>query len=67
MLHTALIVNVDGEIALRADEDTFVNLPLSQQRPCMCDEYPSAWIFQGPSEEEARGYMHVFTSLTRNE
>eukprot|EP00959_Pyramimonas_sp_CCMP1952_P198693 4155972-Pyramimonas_sp.AAC.1 len=54
---------------MRAGEDTFENMPLSQQHPHMCDECPSAWIFerQPITEEEARGYMYVFTSSTRNE
>eukprot|EP00959_Pyramimonas_sp_CCMP1952_P408669 8564505-Pyramimonas_sp.AAC.1 len=44
-------------------------MPLSQHNPHMYDEYPPAWIFQRQliTEEEARGSMHVFTSLTRNE
>eukprot|EP00959_Pyramimonas_sp_CCMP1952_P384243 8052654-Pyramimonas_sp.AAC.1 len=35
----------------------------------MYDEYPLAWIFQGQpiTEEEALGYISVFTSLSRNE
>eukprot|EP00959_Pyramimonas_sp_CCMP1952_P101686 2127337-Pyramimonas_sp.AAC.1 len=35
----------------------------------MYGEYTSAWIFEKHpiTEEEARGYMNVFTSLTRND
>eukprot|EP00959_Pyramimonas_sp_CCMP1952_P319096 6676580-Pyramimonas_sp.AAC.1 len=54
---------------MRADEDTFENMPLSAHRPRMCDEHPPAWIFEKHpiTGEEARGYMNVFTSLTRND
>eukprot|EP00959_Pyramimonas_sp_CCMP1952_P031620 663222-Pyramimonas_sp.AAC.1 len=54
----------------RADEDTFMNMPTtSAPRPHTYDEYPTAWIFEkNPiTEEEARGYMNVFTSLSRND
>eukprot|EP00959_Pyramimonas_sp_CCMP1952_P304136 6365427-Pyramimonas_sp.AAC.1 len=69
MLFAVLMVNADGQIALRVDEDTFENMPLSSQHPHMCDEYPSAWISEKHpiTDEEARGYMNVFTSLIRNE
>eukprot|EP00959_Pyramimonas_sp_CCMP1952_P074229 1551290-Pyramimonas_sp.AAC.1 len=69
MLHAVLAVNTDG-IGTRADEDTFMNMPLaSAPHPHMHDEYPTAWIFEKnpTTEEEARGYMNVFTSLTRND
>eukprot|EP00959_Pyramimonas_sp_CCMP1952_P119762 2504154-Pyramimonas_sp.AAC.1 len=55
---------------LRVDEDAFMNLPsTSASRPCTYDECPTAWIFEkNPiTEEEARGYMGVFTSLSRND
>eukprot|EP00959_Pyramimonas_sp_CCMP1952_P228787 4783772-Pyramimonas_sp.AAC.1 len=64
------MVNADGEMGMRADEDTFVNMPLtSASRPHMYDEYPAAWISErNPiAEAEARGYMNVVTSLTRND
>eukprot|EP00959_Pyramimonas_sp_CCMP1952_P202676 4238308-Pyramimonas_sp.AAC.1 len=70
MLHAVLMVNTDGQIARRADEDALMNMPPSSaQRPHMCDEYPSAWIFEkNPvAEEGARGCMNVFASLTRND
>eukprot|EP00959_Pyramimonas_sp_CCMP1952_P448564 9392408-Pyramimonas_sp.AAC.1 len=44
-------------------------MPLtSAPRPHMYDEYPMAWIFEKNliTEEDARGHMNVFTSLTRN-
>eukprot|EP00959_Pyramimonas_sp_CCMP1952_P007495 156798-Pyramimonas_sp.AAC.1 len=64
------MVNTDGQIGMRADVDTFINVPLaSAPRPHMHDEYPAAWIFEKSpnAEEEARGYMNVFTSLTRSD
>eukprot|EP00959_Pyramimonas_sp_CCMP1952_P207441 4339376-Pyramimonas_sp.AAC.1 len=41
----------------------------SATRPRMYDEYPTAWILEKNliAEEEARGYMNVFTSLSRND
>eukprot|EP00959_Pyramimonas_sp_CCMP1952_P200574 4195336-Pyramimonas_sp.AAC.1 len=61
--------DTDGQIIVRADEDAFENTPLSPHHPQIYDEFPSAWIFQRQpiTEEGARGYMDVFTSLTRNE
>eukprot|EP00959_Pyramimonas_sp_CCMP1952_P257104 5371891-Pyramimonas_sp.AAC.1 len=59
MLHAALMVSADGQTGMRADEDTFLNLPAtSASRPCAYDEYPTAWILEkNPiTEEEARGY-----------
>eukprot|EP00959_Pyramimonas_sp_CCMP1952_P215893 4515906-Pyramimonas_sp.AAC.1 len=56
-------------MGMRAEEDTFLNLPTtSASHPYTYDEYPTAWIFARVSvaEEEARGYMNVFTSLSRN-
>eukprot|EP00959_Pyramimonas_sp_CCMP1952_P391625 8206893-Pyramimonas_sp.AAC.1 len=38
MLHTVLMVNSDGQIAVRADCDTFENRPLSLQQPHMHGE-----------------------------
>eukprot|EP00959_Pyramimonas_sp_CCMP1952_P010554 221119-Pyramimonas_sp.AAC.1 len=36
MPHAVLMVNADGQVAMRADEDTFLNLPLSSaQHPHM--------------------------------
>eukprot|EP00959_Pyramimonas_sp_CCMP1952_P152476 3190326-Pyramimonas_sp.AAC.1 len=70
MLHTVLTVNTDGQMGMRADEDTFMNMPTtSASRPYTYDEYPTAWIFEkSPTMgEEARGYMNVFTSLSRND
>eukprot|EP00959_Pyramimonas_sp_CCMP1952_P269374 5631222-Pyramimonas_sp.AAC.1 len=58
-------------MGMRADEDTFLNLPTtSASHPYTYDEYPTAWIFfeRNPTtEEEARGYMNAFTSLSRND
>eukprot|EP00959_Pyramimonas_sp_CCMP1952_P150491 3149472-Pyramimonas_sp.AAC.1 len=45
VLQTALMVNTDGQNAVRADEDTFENLPLTQLFPTWC-EYASAYICQ---------------------
>eukprot|EP00959_Pyramimonas_sp_CCMP1952_P082493 1723849-Pyramimonas_sp.AAC.1 len=45
-------------------------MPLaSAPHPHMHDEHPKAWTFEkNPiTEEEARGCMNVFTSLTRND
>eukprot|EP00959_Pyramimonas_sp_CCMP1952_P286681 5994592-Pyramimonas_sp.AAC.1 len=70
MLHTVFTVNTDGPMGMCADEDTFLNLPTtSASRPYTHDEYPTAWTFgKDPiSEEQARGYMNVFTSLSRND
>eukprot|EP00959_Pyramimonas_sp_CCMP1952_P139832 2926219-Pyramimonas_sp.AAC.1 len=64
------MVNTDGQIGMRANEDTFTNMPLaSAPRPHVHDEYPTAWTFEKIpiTEEEARGCMNVFTSLTRND
>eukprot|EP00959_Pyramimonas_sp_CCMP1952_P151902 3178209-Pyramimonas_sp.AAC.1 len=60
----------DGQIGMRANEGTFMNMPLaSASHPHMHDEYPTAWIFEkNPiTEEGARGCMKVFMSLTRND
>eukprot|EP00959_Pyramimonas_sp_CCMP1952_P010555 221120-Pyramimonas_sp.AAC.1 len=39
MLHVVLIVNADGQIAMLADEDTLMTMPLSSaQRTHMHDE-----------------------------
>eukprot|EP00959_Pyramimonas_sp_CCMP1952_P043521 910200-Pyramimonas_sp.AAC.1 len=46
-----------------------MNLPtVSTSHPYTHDEYPTTWIFErNPiTEEEARGYMNAFTSLSRN-
>eukprot|EP00959_Pyramimonas_sp_CCMP1952_P101115 2115224-Pyramimonas_sp.AAC.1 len=62
--------NTDGQLGMRADEDTFLNMPTtSVSRPCAYDEYPTAWIFEGNpiAEEGARGCIDVFTSLSRND
>eukprot|EP00959_Pyramimonas_sp_CCMP1952_P449391 9409693-Pyramimonas_sp.AAC.1 len=70
MLHTVLMVNTDGQMGMRADEDTFMNMPTtSAVRPYTYDQYPTAWIFEKTpiTEQEARGYMNVFTSLSRND
>eukprot|EP00959_Pyramimonas_sp_CCMP1952_P122439 2559675-Pyramimonas_sp.AAC.2 len=68
MLHAVLMVNPDGQIAVRADDDTFENTPLSPQHPHMYDEYPSAWTSQKqPIRGGGRGYMNVFTSSTRDQ
>eukprot|EP00959_Pyramimonas_sp_CCMP1952_P344085 7206778-Pyramimonas_sp.AAC.1 len=46
MLHTVFMVSTDGQMGMRADEDTFLNLPTTPaSHPCACDEYPTAWIF----------------------
>eukprot|EP00959_Pyramimonas_sp_CCMP1952_P060366 1261246-Pyramimonas_sp.AAC.2 len=64
MLHTVLMVNTDGQITVRADEDTLKSIPLAEQFPCMYGVHPSSWVFQKHpiTEEEARRYAHVFTS-----
>eukprot|EP00959_Pyramimonas_sp_CCMP1952_P458867 9477331-Pyramimonas_sp.AAC.1 len=70
MLHTVLMVSADGQMSTRAEEDTFMSLPtVSRSHPYTYDEYPTAWISEkNPiTEEEARGYMTAFTSLSRNE
>eukprot|EP00959_Pyramimonas_sp_CCMP1952_P097502 2038161-Pyramimonas_sp.AAC.1 len=57
-------------MGMRADEGTFLNLPTSSaSRPYTYDEYPAARIFERSpiTEEEARGYMNVSTSLSRND
>eukprot|EP00959_Pyramimonas_sp_CCMP1952_P285972 5979682-Pyramimonas_sp.AAC.1 len=64
------MVNTDGLMSMRADEDTCMNMPTtSASRPYTYDEYPTAWTFETSpiTEEEARGYMNVFTSLSRND
>eukprot|EP00959_Pyramimonas_sp_CCMP1952_P355110 7438431-Pyramimonas_sp.AAC.1 len=56
-------------MGMRADEDTFMSVPTtSALRPCTYDQYPTAGIFEKMpiAEEEARGYMNVFTSLSTN-
>eukprot|EP00959_Pyramimonas_sp_CCMP1952_P093437 1955625-Pyramimonas_sp.AAC.1 len=61
MLHTVLMVNTDGQMGMRAEEDMFMNLPtVSTSHPYTYDEYRAAWIFEkNPiTEEEARGYMN---------
>eukprot|EP00959_Pyramimonas_sp_CCMP1952_P453742 9468719-Pyramimonas_sp.AAC.1 len=70
MQHTVLMVNADGQMSMRAGEDTFMNLPIVfTSHPYTYDEYPTAWIFEKnpTTKEEARGYMSVFTSLSRND
>eukprot|EP00959_Pyramimonas_sp_CCMP1952_P388319 8137118-Pyramimonas_sp.AAC.1 len=37
MLRTVLMVNADGQIAMRADKDTSENMPLSPQHSHMYD------------------------------
>eukprot|EP00959_Pyramimonas_sp_CCMP1952_P072722 1519423-Pyramimonas_sp.AAC.1 len=57
-------------MGMRADEDTFLNSPTtSTSHPYTHDEYPTAWILDRNSftEEEARGDMNVFTSLSRDD
>eukprot|EP00959_Pyramimonas_sp_CCMP1952_P375352 7861597-Pyramimonas_sp.AAC.1 len=57
-------------MGMRADEDAFLIMPTtSASRPCTYDEYPTAWVFEKNPipEEEAREYMNVFTSLSRND
>eukprot|EP00959_Pyramimonas_sp_CCMP1952_P452897 9467348-Pyramimonas_sp.AAC.1 len=64
VLHTMLIMNTNGQIGMRADEDTCLNIPLaSAPRPRAHDECPAAGISENSptTEEEARGYMNVFT------
>eukprot|EP00959_Pyramimonas_sp_CCMP1952_P269315 5630105-Pyramimonas_sp.AAC.1 len=59
-----------GQMGMRADKDALLNLPTtSTSHPYAYDEYPSAWIFEtNPiTEEEAREYMNVFKSLSRND
>eukprot|EP00959_Pyramimonas_sp_CCMP1952_P125467 2623275-Pyramimonas_sp.AAC.1 len=45
MMQTVLMVNADGQNAARADEDTFQDIPLTQQSPTW-GEYPSDRILQ---------------------
>eukprot|EP00959_Pyramimonas_sp_CCMP1952_P425592 8914737-Pyramimonas_sp.AAC.1 len=64
------MVNADGQMGMRAEEDTFMNMPtVSTSHPYTHDEYPAACTFEKSliTEEEARGYMNAFTSLSRNE
>eukprot|EP00959_Pyramimonas_sp_CCMP1952_P442845 9270485-Pyramimonas_sp.AAC.1 len=64
------MVNIDCQLGMRADEHTFMNMPLaSAPRPHVHDEYPAAWISEKnpPAEEGPRGDMNVFTSLMRND
>eukprot|EP00959_Pyramimonas_sp_CCMP1952_P412024 8634218-Pyramimonas_sp.AAC.1 len=69
VLQTVLMVNTDGQNAVRVDKDIVENIPLTQQYPFRSDEYPVI----GPpqqypvTEEENRAYMSAFTSMTRNE
>eukprot|EP00959_Pyramimonas_sp_CCMP1952_P230269 4814352-Pyramimonas_sp.AAC.1 len=61
--------NNGGQTGIRADGGTFLNLPTtSTSHPYMYDEYHAAWTFEkNPiTEEEARGYMQVFTPLSIN-
>eukprot|EP00959_Pyramimonas_sp_CCMP1952_P299760 6269929-Pyramimonas_sp.AAC.1 len=70
VLHAVLTIHADGQMNMRAEEDTFLNLPTaSTSHPYMHDEHPAAWTFENYhiAEEEARGYMNVFTSLSRND
>eukprot|EP00959_Pyramimonas_sp_CCMP1952_P099460 2079293-Pyramimonas_sp.AAC.1 len=44
VLHTVLMVNTDGQMGMRADEDTFLNMPTtSASRPNAYDEYPAVY------------------------
>eukprot|EP00959_Pyramimonas_sp_CCMP1952_P223606 4675308-Pyramimonas_sp.AAC.1 len=54
MLHIVFMVDTDGRMGMRADEDTFLNLPTtSASHPCTYDEYSTAWVFErNPSAEE---------------
>eukprot|EP00959_Pyramimonas_sp_CCMP1952_P057861 1207835-Pyramimonas_sp.AAC.1 len=57
-------------MGMRADEDTFLDLPTtSASHPRTDDEYSTAWIFEKnhTTEEEARGYTNVSTSLSRRD
>eukprot|EP00959_Pyramimonas_sp_CCMP1952_P271712 5680870-Pyramimonas_sp.AAC.1 len=70
MLHSVFTVNTDGQMGMRADKDAFLNMPAaSASRPCTFNEHPTAWIFEKSpiAEEGARGYMHVFPSLSRTD
>eukprot|EP00959_Pyramimonas_sp_CCMP1952_P048580 1014311-Pyramimonas_sp.AAC.1 len=62
------MVYTDGQ-TVRADEDTFEDIPLAEQHPYRHDEYPSSWISpKHPiTQEEATGYMNVFTSIARDQ
>eukprot|EP00959_Pyramimonas_sp_CCMP1952_P230800 4824938-Pyramimonas_sp.AAC.1 len=62
------MVNAEGQNAVRADEDTFENVPLPQQYPLRYDEH-SEWIPQQCpiAEEENRAHMSAFTILTRTQ
>eukprot|EP00959_Pyramimonas_sp_CCMP1952_P055840 1166931-Pyramimonas_sp.AAC.1 len=64
MLHVVPMVNADGQTAVRADEGTVENAPLSPQHHHMHGEYPSAWISQKHpiTAEEARGYEFLCVS-----
>eukprot|EP00959_Pyramimonas_sp_CCMP1952_P101273 2118677-Pyramimonas_sp.AAC.1 len=64
------MVNTDGQMSMRAEEDTFMSLPTaSTSHPYTRDEYPTACVFErNPiTEEEARGYMNIFIPLSRHE
>eukprot|EP00959_Pyramimonas_sp_CCMP1952_P431143 9029698-Pyramimonas_sp.AAC.1 len=57
---------------MRADEDTFLNVPTtSTSHPYTHDEtnilQPGPFEESPITEEEARGNMNVFASLSRNE
>eukprot|EP00959_Pyramimonas_sp_CCMP1952_P398488 8349956-Pyramimonas_sp.AAC.1 len=70
MLHAVLMVNTDGQMSMRAEENTFIHLPtVSTSHPYTYDEYPTARISENNpiTEEEARGYMNAFTPLSRND
>eukprot|EP00959_Pyramimonas_sp_CCMP1952_P055234 1154712-Pyramimonas_sp.AAC.1 len=70
MLHAVLLINTDGQMGMRAEEDTSLNLfTASASHPYMHGECPTAWIFEKKpiAEAEARGYMNVFTSLSSND
>eukprot|EP00959_Pyramimonas_sp_CCMP1952_P094428 1975514-Pyramimonas_sp.AAC.1 len=45
VLQTALMVNTDGQMTVLADEDTFQDIPVTQQSP-RWGEYPADWTFQ---------------------
>eukprot|EP00959_Pyramimonas_sp_CCMP1952_P179157 3745216-Pyramimonas_sp.AAC.1 len=70
MRHTVFKVNTGGQKGMRADEDTFLNLPVaSASHPYTYGEYLTAWIFErNPiAEEEARRRRNGMHGATLSE
>eukprot|EP00959_Pyramimonas_sp_CCMP1952_P454857 9470613-Pyramimonas_sp.AAC.1 len=60
MLHTVLMVNTDGQMGMRADEVTSMNMPTTPVHVSTPGIFEKSFI----TEEEARGYMNVLASLS---